>query len=557
MENLTAENDAPAAPPSPPSASASPRASATSYAFPSISATASGSSPTPPGHALRRSVTVDDAPPLRRRPVSMISLPSSEAGESPAQGLRRRSSTLSDFSLYEARRSFRDGTQDILNPSAAKHTEQAHDSSSVLSSLPLAFALLPALFGVLFEGGNAFITDVMLLALVFIFLRYTITQPWQWYHEAQEVRIRQEVGLEQALEEESEAEIPTKMTSSVMTLDEVPEEETSQDGHENDHGTQTDPGHHEDHETRARADKLRRTRAQEAAVNELYIHEVLALVSCFFSPVLGAYLLHAIRTQLTQRSEGLMTDFNITVFLLAAELRPMSHALKLIQARTLHLQRIVQSVPVAQSTVVQLEEMRARMAQLELRAEATEEATAATLASATQQAHQQTGTSGGGGKQEAALVREVRNAIQPELDALNRAVRRYEKKATVLALQTESRLGSVDMRLSDAISLAAAAAKQSNRPQWGVAALTAWVTEWLVTIVTIPYHVAMYVIMWPFKTVAGLCFKGHHRSSRDGRNGSGRSGRHSGFKGSRNGSGSDKDRYRDRVPSRLSRRYSP
>lgn len=492
----------------------------------------------------------------------MISLPSSDAGESPAQGLRRRSSTLSDFSLYEARRSFRDGTQDILNPSAAQNTEQAHDSSSVLSSLPLAFALLPALFGVLFEGGSAFITDVMLLALVFIFLRYTITQPWRWYHEAQEVRIRQEVGLEQAFEEESEAEIPAKMTSSIMTLDEVPEEGTSQDGQENDHGTQTEPEHHEEHETRARADKLSRTRAQEAAVNELYIHEVLALVSCFFSPVLGAYLLHAIRAQLTQRSEGLMTDFNITVFLLAAELRPMAHALKLIQARTLHLQRIVQSVPVARSVVVQLEEMRARMAQLELRAEATEEATAATLArSATQQqqAHQQSGTLGGGsgGKQEAALVREVRNAIQPELDALNRAVRRYEKKATVLALQTESRLGSVDMRLNDAISLAAAAAKQSNRSQWGLAALTAWVTEWMVTIVTIPYHVAMYIIMWPFKTVADLCFKGHRRSSRDGRNGSGRSGRHSGFKGSRNGSGSDKDRYRDRVPSRLSRRYSP
>ena len=57
----------------------------------------------------------------------------------------------------------------------------------------------------------------------------------------------------------------------------------------------------------------------------------------------------------------------------------------------------------------------------------------------------------------------IGDGIQPELDALNRAVRRYEKKATVLALQTEARLGAVDTRLDDAIALAAAAAKAGRR----------------------------------------------------------------------------------------------
>lgn len=546
MEGL--EHDEPASRPSSPPPLASSPAPAVSFTSPSASASASAFSPPSAGHTLRRSVTVNDAPPSRRRPTSMISLPPSEPGDFSANGMRRRSSTLSDFSITEARRSFRDGTQDILNPSAAKDAP-AQDASSIMSSLPLAFALLPALFGVLFEGGGAVITDVMLLGLVFIFLRYTITQPWQWYHEAQEVRIRQEVGLEHFCDEDSEADIPSKMTASVMTLDEVPEENLRVD----------EESHHESHEERTSkrpADVPNRTRRQEAAVNELYIHEVLALLACFLSPVLGAYLLHAIRAQLTRPSEGLMTDFNITVFLLAAELRPMSHALKLIQARTLHLQRIVQSVPVGRSTTAQLEEMRIRLAQLELRADATEEAIAVNLASTTRQAHQAQQDNATGSGRKDAVVREVRNAVQPELDALNRAVRRYERKATVLAIQTDSRLNAVDTKLGDAISLAAAAVKQNNRSQWGFAAIAAWIVDWLLTIVTIPYHLAMLVIMWPFKTIASMCFKGS-RPSRDARSTSWRSSRHSGLKGSRNGSDVDKDRYRDRVPSRLSRRYSP
>lgn len=393
----------------------------------------------------------------------------------------------------------------------------------------------------------------MLLGLVFIFLRYTITQPWQWYREAQAVRVRQEEVPEHVFDEESEAEQTTNMTASTGTLDEAPEDHPK--GHEDIAREGGVVPEHDNGDAKISEEKKSRSRSQEAAVNELYVHEVLALISCFLSPVLGAYLLHAIRAQLSLPSEGLLTDFNITVFLLAAELRPISHTLKLLQARTLHLQRIVQSTPVQPSFTSKLEAMYDRLAQLEQRADATEEVTSANLASAAQQALQQTGKASGS-KQDAALIREVRNAIQPELDALNRAVRRYEKKATVLALQTESRLSSVDTRLNDAISLAAAAAKQSNDSQGGLFSLLAWVADGLVFIGAMPYHVAMYLVMWPFRTVAGLCFKGS-RSTRDRRSGSIRPGRYSASQGMRHGSGSDKDRYRDRVSSRLSRKYSP
>ncbi|KAI7783926.1 hypothetical protein LA080_011189 [Diaporthe eres] len=487
METLTAQDVSSSSRSTPPAPGrpTSPRATTTSFSFPSSSATSSGSPSGPPGHTLRRSTTIDEASRLRGG-ASFASPSPSEHLDSPPIGLRRRSSTFSDFSISEARRSMRDGTQDILNPSGAKH-DMGQDSSGALANLPIAFALLPALVGVLFEGGSQLITDIMLLGLVFVFLRYTVTQPWQWYHSAQELRIRQEVGLEHVSEDGSELDIAPSKRASIVTLDDVPEENLEDD-------QQPSQPKHEDSETRRKlegkspAGQSSRTRSQEAAVNELYVHEVLALLACFLSPVIGAYLLHAIRNQLSRPSEGLLTNFNISVFLLAAELRPLSHALKLIQARTLHLQRIVRLTPTPPSTTVQLEEMRLRLAQLELRAEAAEAVTAQTLEMSAQRQQQQ--QQNNGLKQGPALVREVRNAIQPELDALNRAVRRYEKKATVLALQTESRLGAVDTRLSDAIALAAAAAKQSNQAQWSFTALLRWCADSLVSFVLIPYHVS-------------------------------------------------------------------
>lgn len=495
-------------------------------------------------------MTMDEVSRLRGG-ASLASPSSSEQLESPSDGFRRRSSTFSDFSISEARRSMRDGTQDILNPSGAKH-DMGQDNSGALANLPIAFALLPALVGVLFEGGSQLITDIMLLGLVFVFLRYTVTQPWQWYHSAQELRIRQEVGLEHVSEDGSELDMAPSKRGSVVTLDDVPEE-ALQDDQQPSKPKQQDPETRRKLEGISSPEQSSRTRSQEAAVNELYVHEVLALVSCFLSPVIGAYLLHAIRNQLSRPSEGLLTNFNISVFLLAAELRPLSHALKLIQARTLHLQRIVRLTPTPPSTTSQLEEMRIRIAQLELRAEAAEAVTAQSLEISAQRQQQQQNS---GLKQGPALVREVRNAIQPELDALNRAVRRYEKKATVLALQTESRLGAVDTRLSDAIALAAAAAKQSNQAQWSFTALLRWVAESLVSFALIPYHVVLYLVMWPFRMIAGLLLR-KRVARNDGRSsGPGRSGR--GYsKGSKPGSGSERDRYRDRVPSRLSRRYSP
>lgn len=255
------------------------------------------------------------------------------------------------------------------------------------------------------------------------------------------------------------------------TLEEVPEEQASESV------SPTTP-------------KSRRSaHARAAATNELYTHEILALLSCFIFPALGAYLLHFLRSQLSRPSEGLVSNYNLTIFLLASELRPVSHLTKLIQSRTLHLQRVVNANPYIGSSggssnditrVIQ------RVAELEARSSITEPSVSSEA--------QPTG------KQTATLSTEVRKTLQPDLDALNRAVRRYEKRATLQAFQTESRLHDLESRLSDAISLAAAAANsgQRNRNFGGI------VVEWVATALVLPIQALGTIASLPFRAIIAV-----------------------------------------------------
>src|SRR3954453_17898897 len=97
-----------------------------------------------------------------------------------------------------------------------------------------------------------------------------------WYHSAQQIRLREEYNgdtiISEALEDDD------ALSFSQATLDEVPEEDLP---------------------PKPAGKPIRRPPAHEAATNELYTHEILALFSCFVFPLLGAYLLHTIRSQLS------------------------------------------------------------------------------------------------------------------------------------------------------------------------------------------------------------------------------------------------------------------
>ncbi|TVY73174.1 hypothetical protein LSUE1_G005901 [Lachnellula suecica] len=420
--------------------------------------------PASPAGGIRRSCTVDENAQVRSRPSS-----SRFSQEPSGPGLKkRRSSNFSDYSFSDARSRFQSSTDDLLLPKPSAIGHESGHSSSAWDSVPLAFALLPAVGGMLFTNGSSVITDIMLLALAAIFLNWSVRLPWDWYHSAQAIRKREEYNGDTMINEEDEGYDALSMSQT--TLDGVPEE------------TEEEPA-------QPVKKPVRRLPAHEAASNELYTHETLALLSCFLFPVLGAYLLHTIRTQLTRPSEGLVSNYNLTIFLLASELRPMAHMVKLIQSRTLHLQRVVNSNPYDNmngGAIGDTKDILRRIEDLEARNSIAEPLPG----------HDPVLS----GKQSAVLTTDVRRALQPDLDALNRAVRRYEKRATLQALQTESRLLDLEARLNDAISLAAAAANNGQKNRW----FTGVLVEWAATAVVLPIQALGTLASLPFTMAAAV-----------------------------------------------------
>ncbi|KAH7360991.1 hypothetical protein BKA65DRAFT_523798 [Rhexocercosporidium sp. MPI-PUGE-AT-0058] len=417
----------------------------------------------PVGSAPRRVLTGDESSQFRHRPPTNRFSTSQDVP--PTQGIRRRSSNFSDYSLREARKSFQSSTDNLLLPKPSATGHAASHDSSAWDSAPLAFALLPALGGMLFTNGSSVITDVMLLGLAAIFLNWSVRLPWDWYHSAQSMRKTEEYNDDTIISEDSDDDNP--MAFSQATLEEVPE------------GDEPSP---------PAPKPTRGLLAQEAATNELYTHELFALLSCFLFPALGAYLLHTIRGQLTRPSEGLVSNYNLTIFLLASELRPMAHLVKLIQARTLHLQRVVNANPYdsTKGSVGEVQDLTRRLEDLEARNSIAE----------TNMAVEPTLS----GKQSAVLTTEVRRSLQPDLDALNRAVRRYEKRATLQAFQTESRLHDLESRLNDAISLAAAAANNTQNRR----GFTGIIVEWAASAVVLPVQALGALVSLPFTVVASV-----------------------------------------------------
>lgn len=113
---------------------------------------------------------------LRQRPLGRAT---TFAEASPSKF--RRNSAISD-TVSEARQSIRDSTDDLLFPRAKATTttnprlEAHHDSH--WQSAPLALALLPAVGGMFFDNGSAFVTDATLLILAAVFLNWSVRLPW-------------------------------------------------------------------------------------------------------------------------------------------------------------------------------------------------------------------------------------------------------------------------------------------------------------------------------------------------------------------------------------------
>ncbi|OQE40372.1 hypothetical protein PENCOP_c006G08900 [Penicillium coprophilum] len=369
----------------------------------------------------------------------------------PFEESQRRNSTLSD-SLSEARNSIRSSTDDLFLPRVAKDHAALTAEESNWHSAPLGLALLPAIAGIFFHEGSSVVTDVTLLGLAAIFLNWSVRLPWDWYRSAQAIR-REESGFP----------------------------------------APGDPPYELDQEQEPQP----KQKEAATAISELQIHELVALTACFIFPIIGTWLLHAIRSSLSRPSEGLVSNYNLTIFLLASEVRPAAHFLRLIQNRTLHLQRIIASStnPVINPTT--LDDLTKRLEELEAHVAETATARLATQnnASPKEQAPLETSSSI---VTHAAV--ETRKSIQPDIEALNRAVRRYEKRSALFTLQTDQRFAHLETKAADAFTLAAAAQRsaESRRPNHALVLL-----DWACACIVVPAQIALSVVGWPGRVVSG------------------------------------------------------
>lgn len=125
-----------------------------------------------PGPPQTGRTTNSPAPGLRNRPLARVT----SSNEATPRFSRRGSSFVSD-SLSESRRSLRESTDDLLLPRTRTDTNDKLGTSH-WHSVPLGLALLPAVGGLLFQGGSAFITDLTLLGIAAVFLNWALRLPW-------------------------------------------------------------------------------------------------------------------------------------------------------------------------------------------------------------------------------------------------------------------------------------------------------------------------------------------------------------------------------------------
>lgn len=112
---------------------------------------------------------------VRLRPVPRAQTMGDTTNPSTPIMKHRRGSQITTDSQGE-RTSIRSSVDDLLLPKST--TNDYELGSSHFHSTPLLFAVLPALGGILFEGGSVILTDFSIIALACIFLNWSLRLPW-------------------------------------------------------------------------------------------------------------------------------------------------------------------------------------------------------------------------------------------------------------------------------------------------------------------------------------------------------------------------------------------
>ena len=282
-----------------------------------------------------------------------------------------------------------DGSISSASVSTAKASKAAAGASTEAVSnfqyAPTVVALLPIFCSLIFGSHSEHWTDLMLLILVAIYLHNCVTVPWDYYRHST-LRLR-------------------SYDTKTMTLE------------------------------------------QRGAFEALQRATRNAFLGLVIGPVLGAALLHYIRSALDRPANGLISNFNIGVFVLAAEIRPMRIAYKYLVSRSDKLQKQLVDAPESQ-----YDQLRDQVGLLHEQIEK--------LQRELDHYHQgMNGITNGNAAGKAALSRRESTAAaqvqavasaaaQEEVEALKRAMRRYERHEQQLKDQWEERLQLLEMSIS-------------------------------------------------------------------------------------------------------------
>lgn len=204
-----------------------------------------------------------------------------------------------------------------------------------------------------------------------------------------------------------------------------------------------------DSETKAKEIKKRAMIAQE-----LRRHEVAGLIWVTLSPAIAGYTLQYSRYLLSS-VDKYISAFNVTVFILAASIRPLSHALTLLSERTLYLQ----SEMLVSET--QVEQLQTKVDILEKELDSLRRAYAT--------------------KKDLGQVAED---INPALQQLSKSLRRFEKRESVLKQWTEEQFSNIDFKVREFDQYICYAIEKEQRQQ---------AHGMIVSLILLPLNISLWV----------------------------------------------------------------
>lgn len=181
-----------------------------------------------------------------------------------------------------------------------------------------------------------------------------------------------------------------------------------------------------------------------------------------------------------------MENAPLTIFVLGAEILPIRRVAEMVLARTLHLQRIVTSYDTLQTAKRReaREELSSRLEYMAKRLETLEATGVSPIPSSTESKVPEL----------TQASEQLRLNHQNQLDALNRAVRRYEKRALTQSIMVEGRLKDLEARINDALTLAAAASRRSQK-----SGIIAYTLDTAASLFLLPLSATRSLLSWPIE----------------------------------------------------------